>query len=37
MHVLLVKGLQFNTVEETVHHVHVKGSVGDNWGETWQE
>jgi len=37
VHVLLVKGLQFDTIEETVHHVHMRESVGDNWSETWQE
>lgn len=37
MHALLVKGLEFDTIEETVHHVHVKGSVGDNRSDTWQE
>ena len=37
MYALLVKGLEFDTIEETVHHVHVKGSVGDNRSETWQE
>jgi hypothetical protein len=37
MHALLVKGLEFDTIEETVHLIHVKGSVGDNRSETWQE
>jgi hypothetical protein len=37
MHVLLVKGLEFDIIEETVHRVHMKGSVGNNQSETWQE
>jgi hypothetical protein len=34
---ILVKGLQFDIIEETVDRVHMKGFVGDTQGETWKE
>jgi hypothetical protein len=34
---ILVKGLQFDIIEETVDRVHIKGFVGDTQSETWKE
>jgi hypothetical protein len=37
MHALLVKGFQFDIIEEIVDRVHIKGFLGDTQGATWRE